>query len=114
MDNKTKKIDTILIKFLLSEAESTDKRIMSIRAFIAALNNAVDKYIVDSSWDADKKDRERLAEMVSDMMEIYSNEVSDLLVKRGKLQHYIELFNIPAPNADNIQNIVSKETTLLN
>ncbi len=31
--------------------------------------------------------------MLDDMAEIYRNEISDLLVKRGKLQHYLEIFN---------------------
>lgn len=31
--------------------------------------------------------------MLDDMAEIYRNEISDLLVKRGKLQHYLEMFN---------------------
>lgn len=114
MNEKTKKIDTILMKFLLSEAESTDKRILSIRSFITALSNAVDKYIVDTTWEADKVERERLAEMVNDMMEVYSNEISELLVKRGKLQKYIELYNIVPPTADTIKDIISKENSLLN
>ena len=48
MENKGKSIDKILKDFLSGEAEATDMRIISIRHFLSALNNAVDKYIAES------------------------------------------------------------------
>ena len=91
MDDKAKLIDKILKDFLASEAQATDMRIMSIRHFLSTLNNAVDKYLEES--DEENTERKRLVLMLDDMAEIYRNEISELLVKRGKLQHYIEIFN---------------------
>lgn len=93
MDNKGKLIDKILKDFLAEEAEATDMRIISIRHFLSALNNAVDKYIAESDSAENNEDRKRLVIMLDDMAEIYRNEISNLLVKRGKLQHYMEIFN---------------------
>ena len=91
MDDKAKLIDKILKDFLASEAQATDMRIMSIRHFLSTLNNAVDKYLEES--DEENTERKRLVLMLDDMAEIYRHEISELLVKRGKLQHYIEIFN---------------------
>lgn len=93
MENKGKLIDKILKDFLSGEAEATDMRIISIRHFLSALNNAVDKYIAESQDAENNEDKKRLVVMLDDMAEIYRNEISDLLVKRGKLQHYLEMFN---------------------
>ncbi len=93
MENKGKSIDKILKDFLSGEAEATDMRIISIRHFLSALNNAVDKYIAESQNAENNEDKKRLVVMLDDMAEIYRNEISDLLVKRGKLQHYLEMFN---------------------
>ena len=93
MENKGKLIDKILKDFLSGEAEATDMRIISIRHFLSALNNAVDKYIAESQDAENNEDKKRLVVMLDDMAEIYRNEISDLLVKRGKLQHYLEIFN---------------------
>lgn len=92
MENKGKMINKILKDFLAGEAESTDMRILSIRQFLSALNKAVDKYIENTENTANSEDRKKLVVMLDDMAEIYRNEISDLLVKRGKLQHYIEIF----------------------
>lgn len=91
MESKAKLIDKILKDFLANEAKATDMRIMSIRHFLTTLNNAVDKYLEES--DGETEERKRLVMMLDDMAEIYRNEISELLVKRGKLQHYIEIFN---------------------
>lgn len=93
METKGKIIDKILKDFLTGEAEATDMRIISIRHFLSSLNNAVDKYIAETSDTANSEDKKRLVVMLDDMAEIYRNEISDLLVKRGKLQHYLEVFN---------------------
>ncbi len=93
MESKGKLIDKILKDFLAGEAEATDMRIVSIRHFLSALNNAVDKYIEESYDEKNNEDKKRLVVMLDDMAEIYRNEISDLLVKRGKLQHYLEIFN---------------------
>ena len=93
MENKGKLIDKILKDFLSGEAEATDMRIISIRHFLSALNNAVDKYIAESQDAENNEDKKRLVVMLDDMAEIYRNEISDLLVKRGKLQHYLAMFN---------------------
>lgn len=93
MENKGKLIDKILKDFLSGEAEATDMRIISIRHFLSALNNAVDKYIAESQEAENNEDKKRLVVMLDDMAEIYRNEISDLLVKRGKLQHYLEMFS---------------------
>lgn len=95
MENKAKLIDKILKDFLANEAQATDMRIMSIRHFLSTLNNAVDKYLEES--DEENGERRRLVLMLDDMAEIYRNEISELLVKRGKLQHYLEIFNVDAP-----------------
>lgn len=91
MESKGKLIDKILKDFLTNEAQATDMRIMSIRHFLSTLNTAVDKYLEETS--EENSERKRLVLMLDDMAEIYRNEVSELLVKRGKLQHYIEIFN---------------------
>lgn len=93
MENKGKLIDKILKDFLSGEAEATDMRIISIRHFLSALNNAVDKYIAESQDAENNEDKKRLVVMLDDMAEIYRNEISDLLVKRGKLQYYLDIFN---------------------
>lgn len=93
MEQKGKLIDKILRDFLKSETEATDIRIISIRHFLSALNDAVDKYISETVSGQDDEDKKRLVIMLDDMAEIYRNEVSDLLLKRGKLQHYLEMFN---------------------
>lgn len=93
MENKGKLIDKILKDFLSGEAEATDMRIISIRHFLFALNSAVDRYIAESENAESDEDKKRLVVMLDDMAEIYRNEISDLLVKRGKLQHYLEMFN---------------------
>lgn len=91
MENKAKLIDKILKDFLKNEAQATDVRILSIRHFLTTLNNAVDKYLEES--DEESSEHKRLVIMLDDMAEIYRNEISELLVKRGKLQHYIEIFS---------------------
>ena len=108
MDDKAKLIDKILKDFLASEAQATDMRIMSIRHFLSTLNNAVDKYLEES--DEENTERKRLVLMLDDMAEIYRNEISELLVKRGKLQHYIEIFNkdVIAGNKKEIQSIIKQ------
>lgn len=108
MDDKAKLIDKILKDFLASEAQATDMRIMSIRHFLSTLNNAVDKYLEES--DEENKERKRLVLMLDDMAEIYRNEISELLVKRGKLQHYIEIFNkdVIAGNKKEIPSIIKQ------
>lgn len=108
MDDKAKLIDKILKDFLASEAQATDMRIMSIRHFLSTLNNAVDKYLEES--DEENTERKRLVLMLDDMAEIYRNEISELLVKRGKLQHYIEIFNkdIVAGNKKEISSIIKQ------
>ncbi len=92
MEQKGKLIGKILKDFLIGEADATDMRIISIRHFLSALNNAVDKYIEESADAKNSEDKKRLVAMLDDMVEIYRNEVSNLLVKRGKLQHYMEMF----------------------
>lgn len=108
MDDKAKLIDKILKDFLASEAQATDMRIMSIRHFLSTLNNAVDKYLEES--DEENTERKRLVLMLDDMAEIYRNEISELLVKRGKLQHYIEIFNkdVIAENKKEISSIIKQ------
>lgn len=108
MDDKVKLIDKILKDFLASEAQATDMRIMSIRHFLSTLNNAVDKYLEES--DEENTERKRLVLMLDDMAEIYRNEISELLVKRGKLQHYIEIFNkdVIAGNKKEIPSIIKQ------
>lgn len=108
MDNKAKLIDKILKDFLANEAQATDMRIMSIRHFLSTLNNAVDKYLEES--DEENTERKRLVLMLDDMAEIYRNEISELLVKRGKLQHYIEIFNkdMVSENRKEISSIVKQ------
>lgn len=108
MDDKAKLIDKILKDFLASEAQATDMRIMSIRHFLSTLNNAVDKYLEES--DEENTERKRLVLMLDDMAEIYRNEISELLVKRGKLQHYIEIFNkdVIAENKKEIPSIIKQ------
>lgn len=108
MDDKAKLIDKILKDFLASEAQATDMRIMSIRHFLSTLNNAVDKYLEES--DEENTERKRLVLMLDDMAEIYRNEISELLVKRGKLQHYIEIFNkdMIAGNKKEIPSIIKQ------
>ena len=108
MDDKAKLIDKILKDFLASEAQATDMRIMSIRHFLSTLNNAVDKYLEES--DEENTERKRLVLMLDDMAEIYRNEISELLVKRGKLQHYIEIFNkdVIAGNKKEIPSIIKQ------
>lgn len=108
MDDKAKLIDKILKDFLASEAQATDMRIMSIRHFLSTLNNAVDKYLEES--DEENTERKRLVLMLDDMAEIYRNEISELLVKRGKLQHYIEIFNkdVVAGNKKEIPSIIKQ------
>ena len=103
-----KEIDKILKDFLASEAQATDMRIMSIRHFLSTLNNAVDKYLEES--DEENTERKRLVLMLDDMAEIYRNEISELLVKRGKLQHYIEIFNkdVIAGNKKEIPSIIKQ------
>lgn len=93
MENKAKIIDGILKDFLKGEAKATDMRILSIRHFLAALNEAVEKYLMENNDNESKEDRERLINMINDMADIYRREISDLLVKRGKLCCYTELFN---------------------
>ena len=93
MENNGKLVNKILKDFLKGEAETTDMRIISIRHFLSALNNAVDKYIAENYDEKNSEDKKKLAAMLDDMAEIYRNEISDLLVKRGKLQHYLEIFN---------------------
>lgn len=92
MEHNGKLINKILKDFLVNETEATDMRIMSIRHFLSALNNAVDQYIAESEDEKDIESRKMLVVMFDDMAEIYRNEVSDLLLKRGKLQHYLEMF----------------------
>lgn len=108
MDDKAKLIDKILKDFLTSEAQATDMRIMSIRHFLSTLNNAVDKYLEES--DEENTERKRLVLMLDDMAEIYRNEISELLVKRGKLQHYIEIFNkdVIAGNKKEIPSVIKQ------
>lgn len=108
MDDKAKLIDKILKDFLANEAQATDMRIMSIRHFLSTLNNAVDKYLEES--DEENTERKRLVLMLDDMAEIYRNEISELLVKRGKLQHYIEIFNkdVIAENKKEISSIIKQ------
>ena len=108
MDDKAKLIDKILKDFLANEAQATDMRIMSIRHFLSTLNNAVDKYLEES--DEENTERKRLVLMLDDMAEIYRNEISELLVKRGKLQHYIEIFNkdVIAENRKEISSIIKQ------
>lgn len=108
MDDKAKLIDKILKDFLASEAQATDMRIMSIRHFLSTLNNAVDKYLEES--DEENTERKRLVLMLDDMAEIYRNEISELLVKRGKLQHYIEIFNkdVIAGNKKEIPSVIKQ------
>lgn len=108
MDDKAKLIDKILKDFLASEAQATDMRIISIRHFLSTLNNAVDKYLEES--DEENTERKRLVLMLDDMAEIYRNEISELLVKRGKLQHYIEIFNkdVIAGNKKEIPSIIKQ------
>lgn len=95
MESKGKLIDKILRDFLTNEAQATDMRIMSIRHFLSTLNTAVDKYLEETS--EENSERKRLVLMLDDMAEIYRHEISELLVKRGKLQHYIEIFNKDNP-----------------
>lgn len=93
MDRNSKVIDNILKGFLKNEAEATDMRILSIRNFLYALNEAVEKYLSDDLVEgSSEKDRETLVNMINDMADIYRNEISELLVKRGRLQHYLEIF----------------------
>lgn len=108
MDDKAKLIDKILKDFLANEAQATDMRIMSIRHFLSTLNNAVDKYLEES--DEENTERKRLVLMLDDMAEIYRNEISELLVKRGKLQHYIEIFNkdVISENRKEISSIIKQ------
>lgn len=108
MDDKAKLIDKILKDFLANEAQATDMRIMSIRHFLSTLNNAVDKYLEES--DEENTERKRLVLMLDDMAEIYRNEISELLVKRGKLQHYIEIFNkdVISENRKEISSIMKQ------
>ena len=108
MDDKAKLIDKILKDFLASEAQATDMRIMSIRHFLSTLNNAVDKYLEES--DEENTERKRLVLMLDDMAEINRNDISELLVKRGKLQHYIEIFNkdVIAGNKKEIPSIIKQ------
>lgn len=93
MDKNSKVIDNILKGFLKNEAEATDLRILSIRNFLFALNDAVEKYLSDELLEgSSEKDRQTLVDMINDMADIYRNEISELLVKRGRLQHYLEIF----------------------
>ena len=51
--------------------------------------------------------------MLDDMAEIYRNEISDLLLKRGKLQHYVELFSkdVKAPVSNTEVSSINKVTS---
>ncbi len=100
MEEKSKIIDKILQEFITNEAQATDMRILSIRHFLSALNNAVDKYLEEQT-DTESEDKKRLVLMLDDMAEIYRHEISDLLVKRGKLQNYMSIFNSSSKTHNN-------------
>ncbi len=108
MEQKSKLINKILKDFLIGEAEATDMRIMSIRHFLVALNDAVDSYIKENVDEKDREDSKILVAMLDDMAEIYRNEISDLLVKRGKLQHYMNVFKNNKSNMDSHKKIVEE------
>ncbi len=109
MNEKGKIIDKILKDFIQNESQATDMRILSIRHFLSTLNTAVDKYLEDTKDAEDAGDRKRLVLMLDDMAEIYRNEVSDLLLKRGKLQHYMEMFN--SDKVSKNKNIIQEDKT---
>lgn len=113
MENKGKMIDKILKDFITEETKATDMRILSIRHFLATLNKAVDKYLEESEDTYENEDKKRLVTMLDDMAEIYRNEISDLLLKRGKLQHYVELFSkdVKAPVSNTEVSSINKITS---
>lgn len=89
MEKKTQQLNKILDEFLKGEADVTDSRILSIRHFLTVLNESVEKYIASKPEFEDPVVRAKLSEMIDGMAEIYREEISSLLLKRGKLQEYI-------------------------
>lgn len=89
MEKKAAQLNKILEIFLKGEAEAADNRILAIRGFLTVLNESVEKYVASEPKFSDPSARERLADMIDGMAEIYRQEVSSLLLKRGKLQEYI-------------------------
>lgn len=89
MEKKTQQLNKILDEFLKSEADATDTRILSIRHFLTVLNESVEKYVASKPELEDPDVRTKLSEMIDGMAEIYREEISTLLLKRGKLQEYI-------------------------
>lgn len=89
MENKSEQLNKILEEFLKSEAETTDSRIVAIRYFLTVLNESVEKYIASKPTSEEAETRIRLSQIIDGMAEIYQEEISNLLLKRGKLQEYI-------------------------
>lgn len=89
MEKKSTELNKILEEFLKGEADATDLRILAIRHFLVVLNESVEKYVESKPEFHNPSSREKLAEMIDGMAEIYREEASSLLVKRGKIQEYI-------------------------
>ncbi len=109
MRKEQAKINKILTNFLKSEANVTDERIISIRNFLAILQEATDKYLEDNH---SKEEREELSTLLESMSETYRQEVSHLLVKRGKLAEFVSVLQTPTnkepiPNTINIGSYVN-------
>ena len=113
MDKKVKLIDNILKDFLAGERAAADNRIMSIRHFLSALDSAVSKHIIEGEH-IKEDEKKRLVNMIDDMADIYKHEISDLLVKKGKLQHYLNIFKQKDTIQDKIETNKALDNSYLN
>lgn len=89
MEKKTQQLNKILDEFLKNEARATDARILAIRRFLSVLNESVERYVTSKTEFDDPAARIKLSDMIDGMADIYREEISSLLLKRGKLQEYI-------------------------
>lgn len=100
MDNKGKSINVILEDFLKSEVAATDKRIMSIRIFLEALQKEVAKFTSSNDNVNSLLNKTTLAKLIDDMAEIYNEELSHLITKRSKIYNHLTSVSVAATNEE--------------
>ncbi len=100
MDSKHFTIDSLLENFLQSEVAATDKRIVSIRHFLEALQKEVVKYTTSPINTNSNISKTSLAKLIDDMAEIYNDELSHLLTKRNKIYNHLTSVHIAICNGE--------------
>ncbi len=104
MESRRKTIDAILEEFLKSEVAATDQRIMSIRSFMEALQKEVAAYTASPAGETSPVGRATLAKLIDDMADIYSQELSQLAVKRNRIYAHLTSVHIAACNGESARS----------